>query len=209
MGRKVILNFENEGFVDKTKALTNVIKKKLLPSFELKSKESTKSKPSKENLKAKLQEISVQGILQFDLVPSVLFEGDFTAKPEKHFSTTELEKLLSSGEYNFPKASESETSIVLDFMSLMRRINLTNLQIFKDGFEALGKFILSVCVFNQFNIVYHSYIIESIIYDERQRRVFSTEPLMFVNLQQKCFIAVLIEKFWANDSNKENLQEIS
>ena len=33
-------------------------------------------------------------ILQFDLVPSALFEGDFTAKPEKHLLITELEIIL-------------------------------------------------------------------------------------------------------------------
>ena len=69
-----------------------VFKKVLLSLPELKSKESTKSKPSKKKkLEAKLQGIaqkrvdiaksrfiSVQEILLFDLVTSVLFEGDLT-----------------------------------------------------------------------------------------------------------------------------------
>lgn len=78
---------------------------------------------------AKLRFISLQEILKFDLVRSVLFKGDFTAKPEKHLLTTELEKLISV-EYNFAKTSESKTSLVIDFMSLMRRINLSHVEIY-------------------------------------------------------------------------------
>ena len=89
----------------------------------------------------------------FDLVPSALFEGTFTAKPEKHLLITELEKHLLSTEYNFAKTSESKTSLVIDFMSLMRRIRLTNLQTFKESFEVMWKSILSVCEFNQLNII--------------------------------------------------------
>ena len=57
-----------------------------MPSLESKSKESTKFKPSKENTKAK---ITMPEILQFELVSSALFEGDFTVKPEKHLLITE------------------------------------------------------------------------------------------------------------------------
>ena len=32
---------------------------------------------------------------------------------------------------------------------------------------------------------------------------------MFVNLQETSFIPEQIEKIWADDSNKENIQEIS
>ena len=53
-GEKTYIEFRNERFADKTKALSDVIKKVSLPSFESKSKESTKFKPSKENTKAKI-----------------------------------------------------------------------------------------------------------------------------------------------------------
>ena len=135
-----------------------------MPSFESKSKESTKFKPSKENTKAKIQAIaqkqvgiakslfiSMPEILQFDLVPSALFEVDFTAKLEKHLLITELEKHLLSTEYSFAKKSESKT-FVIDFMSLMRRIRLTNLQTYKESFEVMWKSMLSVCEFNQLNL---------------------------------------------------------
>ena len=56
-------------------------------------------------------------------------------------------------------------------------------------------------------MLYDSY--ESIKYGEWQRQAFSIEPLVFVNLQETSFIPEQIEKFWADDSNKENLQEIS
>ena len=53
-GEKAYIEFRNERFVDKTKELSDVVKKVSLPSFESKSKESTKFKPSKENTKAKI-----------------------------------------------------------------------------------------------------------------------------------------------------------
>ena len=148
-------------------------------------------------------------ILQFDLRPSALFEGDFTAKPGKHLLITELEKHLLSTGYNFAKKSESKTSLVIDFMSLMRRIKWTNLQTFKESFEVMWKSILSVCEFNQLNFIYDRYITESIKYGEQQRRAFSIEPLAFVNLQETSFVPEQIEMFWADDSNKENLQKTS
>ena len=221
-GEKTYIEFRNERFADKTKAISDVIKKASLPSFESKSEESTKFKPSKKNTKAKIQAIvqkqvdifksrfiSMPEILQFDLVPSALFEWDFTAKPEKHMLITGLEKQLLSREYNCAKTSESKTSLVIDFMSLMRRISLANLQTSKESFEIRWKSILSVCEFNQLNIIYDSYITKSIKYGERQRRAFSIEPLVSVNLQETSFILEQMETFWADGSNKENLQEMS
>ena len=191
-----------------------------MPSFELKSKESAKFKPSKENRKAKIQAISqkqvdiaksrfisVPEILQFDLVPSALFEGDFTAKPEKQLLITELEKHLLSTEYNFAKTSESKTSLVIDFMSLMRRIRLTNLQTFKESFEVMWKSILSVCEFNQLNVIYDSYVTESIKYGEWQRQAFSIEPLVFVNLQETSFIPEQIESFGLTIQTKRTFKK--
>ena len=102
--------------------------------------------------------ISVPEILQFDLVPSALFEGGFTGKPEKQLLTTGLEKHLLSTEYNFAKTSKSKTSLVIDFMSPMRRNRFTNLQTFKESFKVMWKSILSVCELNQLNIIYDSCI---------------------------------------------------
>ena len=174
-GEKTCIEFRNERFVDKKKVLSDVIKKVSLPSFEWKSKESTKFKPYEENTKAKIQAIaqkqvdiakprfiSVPEIVQFDLVPSALFKGHFIAKSEKHLLITELEKHLLSTEYNFAKTSESKTCY--SFISVMRRIRLTDLETFKESFEVMWKSILSVCEFNQLNIIYDNYITESIKY---------------------------------------------
>ena len=132
-GEKTYIEFRNERFLDKTKALSDVIKTVSLPSFESKPKESTKFKPSKENSNAKIQAIAQIAIALL---------------------ITELEKHLLSTEYLFfAKKSESKTSLVTDFMSLMRRIRFTNLQTFKESFEVMWKSILSVCEFNQLNII--------------------------------------------------------
>ena len=52
-------------------------------------------------------------ILQFDLRPSALFEGDFTAKPGKHLLITELEKHLLSTGYNFAKKTSLKHHLLL------------------------------------------------------------------------------------------------
>ena len=55
MERKLIIEFRNERFFDKTKALSDIFKKVSLPSFESKSKDSTRLKPSKEIQKQKFK----------------------------------------------------------------------------------------------------------------------------------------------------------
>ena len=123
--------------------------------------------------------------------------------------TTELEKLLLSTEYNFAITSKSQMSFVIDFISLMKRINLTNLQTFKNGFEVIWKSVLSVSAFNQLNILYESYIKESMKHGKREHQGFSTKTLNICKFAANIIIPVHIEKFRADYSNKENLQEVS
>ena len=92
-------------------------------------------------------------------------------------------------------------------MSLKRRIRLTNLQTFKESFEVMWKSILSVCEFNQLNVIYYSYITESIKYGEWQRQAFSIEPLVFVNLQETSFIPEQIESFGLTIQTKRTFKK--
>ena len=153
--------------------------------------------------------IPMSELLEYDLtVQNPLFDGEFTAKPDKHLLVTALEKHLANSTYDFEKNSQNETSLVVDFMSLIRKMQLSKMRVFSDAFEAAWKSIVNICSFTQLDIVYDSYIEDSIKYCERQRRS-PCNPLVFVNLQQSSFIPVQIEKFWACTTNKENLQLLS
>ena len=74
------------------------------------------------------------------------------------------------------------------------------MRVFNDVFEAARKSITNVCLFTQLDVVYDSYIENSVKYCERQRRP-SCHPLKFVNLSLNSFIPYR--------SNKENLQLLS
>ena len=91
----------------------------------------------------------------------------------------------------------------------MKRINLTNLQTFKNGFEVIWKSVLSVSAFNQLNILYESYIKESMKHGKREQQGFSTKTLNICKFAANIIVPVQIEKFRADYSNKENLQEVS
>ena len=80
----------------------------------------------------------------------------------------------------------------------------------------MQKSVLSISAFNQLNIVYGSYMTESIKYGKRLNdygkrlsQGVSTKPLNICKFGATTITPVQIEMFWANDSNKENLQEVS
>ena len=55
-----------------------------------------------------------------DLKNNKLFDEDVTVKPEKKSELVkELEKLLTSSDYNFNSESQLRTAVVVDFMSLI------------------------------------------------------------------------------------------
>ena len=137
-----------------------------------------------------------------------MFDSDFTAKPDKYLLVSELEKSLVGTTYEFKKDNFRPTALIVDFMSLIRKMNLLKMRIFNDVFETVWKSIKNVCIFNQLDVVYDSYIMNPVKYCERIRRS-SCHPLEFVNLTKQSFIPVQIDKFWACTTNKENLQLLS
>ena len=90
----------------------------------------------------------------------------------------------------------------------MRRVNLWKCLTFKDSFEIVWSVRTNTCAFQQVNIVFDSYLDESIKVGERERRTVS-QPLVIVNMQEESHIPVQIGKFWANNSNNENLQKLA
>ena len=67
-----------------------------------------------------------------------------------------MEKYISD-EHPFVKASDLKTGLLVDFMSLIRRLPLGQMLIFKDLLQATLKNAKNVCDFQRIDIVFDSY----------------------------------------------------
>ena len=108
-GQANYFEFCKEGYINKTKILSDRITKNQLPLFQSNRKDAIKAVPNKEKLLLKTQGmiqkeldiarsryISMKDILNFNLSEtSILFDGDFTSKPHKHVLVSELEKYIT------------------------------------------------------------------------------------------------------------------
>ena len=133
-GQANYIEFRKERHINKTKILSDRITKNQLPLFQSNRKDANKAVPNKEKLLLKTQgmiqkeldiarsrHISMKHILNFNLSEtSILFDGDFTSKPDKHVLVSELEKYITEPCEYLEK--NSPTNLCVDFMSLMRRV---------------------------------------------------------------------------------------
>ena len=74
----------------------------------------------------------------------------------------ELEKHLTSSDYNFTSESQLRTAVVVDFMSLILRYPTSKLKIFNGLFSIATYSILHTHCVEKINIVYDSYLEDSI-----------------------------------------------
>ena len=121
----------------------------------------------------------------------------------------ELEKHLTSSDYNFTSESQLRAAVAVDFMSLIRRCRTSKLKIFNGLFSIATYSILHIPCVEEIDIVYNSYLEDSIKECERICRHSSCEPLEFLNLKTTMSIPVQVDRFWACGKNKEAIQEIS
>ena len=218
-GKQRYRDFRDERYVMKSKKLCDTITKVNLPKFDDRDKKQKSSKPIIKKLGdaqkhidvARARGISMKEILCLDhLTRNKFFEEDLTAKPNKKSDLLkELEKHLNSSNYNFTAKSPMRTATVVDFMSLIRRYPTSKLKTFNDLFNIATYSILHAPCVEEIDIVYDSYLEDSIKECERIRRRSSFEPLEFVNLKITTPIPVQMDRFWACGKNKEAIQEIS
>ena len=148
-------------------------------------------------------------ILAFDLVEdSLLFDDERTSKPDKSQLTKCLEAFLEANDFCFSKTKTAKASVIIDFMSLVRKIPMKRLNTINDAFEYMWKTITHIAEANEIHIVYDSYLENSLKGHERSRRSAEVEPLEFVNLSQQSPVPVQLERFWACSVNKVNLRSI-
>ena len=103
-----------------------------MPSFltHLKNKEKTKTKSATFSTKqllsshklfevARNRGIPIAEILQYDLfLTNILFDEDYTFKPNKATLVKKLEERLEPGDLRFSKASSTSMAMVLEFIPL-------------------------------------------------------------------------------------------
>ena len=215
-------NFLKERFVEKSSKLSATIKKVNLPKFKALPQQP---KTGKVNIKAMKKElglvqrqidiarsrgITMKEILAFDLVEdSLLFDDERTSKPDKSQLTKCLEAFLEANDFCFSKTKTAKTSIIIDFMSLVRKIPMKRLNTINDAFEYMWKTITHIAEADEIHIVYDSYLENSLKGHERSRRSAEVETVEFVNLSQQSPVPVQLERFWAFSVNTVNLQSIS
>ena len=109
----------------------------------------------------------------------------------------------------FTKRKTTKTSVIVDFMSLVRKISMKRLNTIKDPLAYMWKKITDMTDADEMHTVYDNYLENSLKRHERLRKTAKTEPIEFVNLSRQSPVHVQLECFWACSVNKVNLPSIS
>ena len=131
-GQANYIEFRKGRYINKAKILSDRITKNQLPLFQSNRKDANKVVPNKEKLLLKTQGmiqkeldiarsrlISMKDIFKFSLSEtSILIDGEFTSKHDKHVLVSKLEKYITEPCEYLEK--NSPTNLCVDFMSLMR-----------------------------------------------------------------------------------------
>lgn len=221
-GSKCYSEFQNERFILKTKKLNDRIPRMKTPCFQLSTghKASPKKVGTTSRQIAQAQKAvdiardrgeSLKDILTYDLLPTnKLFENNQTTKPDKHTLILELEKSLSSDDYDFQRTSESmKTAVIVDFMSQVRMQKLSPEKTFGDIITAVVQNSTKVCSVHELHIIFDSYIEQSVKEGERLRRADNTGTVELASIRTDTRVPVQISKFWASCENKTKLQELA
>ena len=176
--------------------LSDTITKVNLPTFQDKTQQLFKStlKRIGEAQKQIERGISIDKILSYDhLDENILFVEALTAKPNTSELVKELEQILEPSDYNFETQSHYSTTIMLEFMSQVRKYLTKKLGNFNELFAATSSGIMNIPDIEQIDIIY-SYLEDSIKECERICRRSECEPLDFVNLTTQSPIPVQMDK---------------
>ena len=144
--------------------------------------------------------------MQHVLSCSPLFDGDDTTKPDKYLLTKELEKYLAE-KMPFENRQDYHTTLVVDFMSLLRRLPLGKMKVLNDLTKAAWRYINEVCKFQRADIVFDSYTENALKEGECKRRL-QVESVEYVSITPDTKSPVHLDRFWASLKNKELLQAL-
>ena len=167
------------------------------------------AKSTKEFDIAKSRGVELKELLQYDhLGGSTLFEGDELKKHSKAEILQELEKHLAKNEYS--TGISQNATIIVDFMSAIRKVPLHKFSCIKDALECLWSMITKVGEANQIDIVLlFSYVENSIKESTKASRSNAVEPEEYVNILLESYLPAEVGRFWVSSKNKEELQILS
>ena len=94
-------------------------------------------------------------------------------------------------------------------MSAIRKVPLNKFSCIKDALECLWSMRTKVGEANQIDIVFDSYVENSIKESARASRSNAVEPVEYVNNLLGSSPPVEVDRFWASSKNKEKLQILS
>ena len=214
------LSFRNERFVEKSSGLSDPIKKINLQQLSPDVKEKVPRQSSDIHVKdlsylqrnvdvARRKGISLSQVMEHDLLSTnILFDGDYASKLEdKSVLVRELEKHFESQELNFENKTDLQTVLLVDFMSMTRRMSLSELAVFEELLTATWKKVKSICQFPELHWIFDSCIDNSIKEGERKQEL-AGQPLELVVIQEDMSIPVQRHRFWSSSSNKEKVQDL-
>ena len=109
---------------------------------------------------ARWRGISLAQVTEHDLLSTnILFNGDYTSKPDdKSVLVGELEKHFESRELNFENKSDLQTALLVDFMSMIQRMLLSELAVSEELFTATWRKVKPICQFQELHWIFYSYI---------------------------------------------------
>ena len=94
-------------------------------------------------------------------------------------------------------------------MSTVRKVDFKKTNSFKDVYQPIWNIIIDTCKTSQIDIIFDSYLEDSIKDGESVRRSQVHEALEYVSLTEESPIPVELDRFWANSKNKERFQFMS
>jgi hypothetical protein len=219
-GADVYSSYRQERLVEKTKKISATISKSKLPRFTDQLQKTPSAIEKKKNdlsFKdmaeahrnmdiAKERGMDLRQILTHNLVSvSPLFDGDLPAHTNKSLLVGDIEPRLDLTQWH--QESTLVTHVVVDFMSRMRQMPLVQFPNMGVVIEAIITSASSLCQNVKFvHLVLDSYIEMSLKEGERMRRTASTSGITIIGMNRYTPIPHQLEKFWASQENKRNLQ---
>ena len=145
---------------------------------------------------AKPRGVELKELLRYDhLGGNTLFEDNGLKKHNKVENLQELETKLEKDDYRIYMSNYTNIAIIVNFMSAIRKVPLNAL-------ECMWNMVIKVAEANQIDVVFDSYIENSIKESTRTSRSNDTEPMEYVNLLLESPPPIELERSWAFSKKK-------
>ena len=145
-------------------------------------------------------------ILQYDMTRGCpLFVDVGIARHKKHEILKPLESDLQEKDYKLNRNDDLTTAVVVDFMSLIRKVPLHVHTNINEALELTWAMILSPGNRNQIHVVYDSYL-QNLIEESERAHKSDTTLIDVADLGLESVIPVDLKSFWSSVSNKHQLQ---